>query len=113
MSQGVILLRFFLIQNDESKGLNQESEGPGYGIGQIQTGKCMVLRNLEYSVDPSDSDTAYTQYRNDHWYERGTETPQGTGGYVHNAAQEIRERQIGKTCGTVDNGLGRVGNIQA
>ena len=83
------------VDTAEGYQLSTEGDGPGDGIGEEQTLGCMKGGNLENGGDPQNPQAADTQNGNDHGFHGSTHAPQGTGGYIHQAAEEIGQTHKG------------------
>lgn len=106
-----ILFRSFSVYQKESDHLDQESHCPGNAVGIIQALGRMESGDLKDSADPADTDAAYPQNGDDHGGNRSTHTPKGTGGNIHQTADEIRDTQAGQTDHAPLQGFRRIGNI--
>lgn len=71
------------INDKERNQLHEECGNPRHNIGEIQTRKRMIGRNLENRVDPTNTKTADAENGNHHWCQGNTHSSNRTGGYVH------------------------------
>ena len=79
----------FSVHHKERGHLEQEGNCPGNRVGDIQALRGMELGDLENGVDPANPDTADTQ-NGDHHGDKGfAQTPEGTGGHIHETTQAV------------------------
>ena len=71
----------------------------------------MELGHLENGCNPADSDAANTKDRDQHGHKGGTQTPEGSGGNVHHAANEVGQGNVGHADHAAGNCLGRVCDV--
>ena len=105
---GRVLFPFqFPVYLDKGGHLEQEGNRPGNRIGDIQALGCMELGDL----DPADADTADTQNGDHHGDEGFAQTPEGTGGHIHETTQKIGQTDNAEPHHAVADGFLGVGNV--
>ena len=111
MGVGTYQSKGFFAYDQEENNVYRAGHDPGDGIGNIQIFRGAV--HLEDGEDPDKADTAHAQHRDDHGHQGGSHAPQGAGGHIHQAAEEVHQADILHTDQAVLDSLGRIGNIDA
>ena len=93
-TKGCIHLRrqpyFTPVNHIECRQFHQERRCPRNYIGEIQTRKRMIGRDLEDRINPTNTKSANTQDCNDHRRYRHTHAANGTGSHIHQTTKKIR-----------------------
>ena len=113
MQQGEFLCFFqFSEYQEEGSHLEQEGNGPGDRIGNIQTLRGMELRNLENGVDPADADAADTEHGQHHGNEGFAKAAQCAGGHIHQTTDPVSQTDEAESQHAVTDGFLGVCDIQ-
>lgn len=101
----------FSHQHEEDGELRQEGDDPGDGVGEVEALQRVEAGLSEDGEDPEDPEHADAQHADDHGQERRADAPDGPGGYVHDAAEEIGQAYVGQADHAVGDGVGGIGDV--
>ena len=101
----------FAVDSKERCQLNQESNTPGNGIGEVQTLGRMELGHLEDRGDPANTNTTDAKHGDDHRGYGSAHTSQSAGGDIHQAAEEIGQADISQADHTIGDGFLGISNV--
>ena len=101
----------FAENDEEHDQLAEECNGPRDGVGEKQTIWGVELGNLKNSADPTDSNAAHAQDRDNHGGDRSAHTAQRACGHIHKTAEKIGDTDVAQPYHAIGDSLRRVGDV--